>query len=506
MAVQTYRANVATKTIPLLTEDVGRTIIVGGQDQYKASGLSLKADTEKDIANPQVYYCHNAMPTSYGIKTIGYTQVVSPLDSVEFIEVFDIRDTTGPDYSLGFTSDGRIYSRAIGGSVWSLVTTRTDIIGKLITVAQVQGTSYIFFEGIGCYKFTSGSFVAVTLTGLTVADIIGILAAAGYLLAWSASEIAWCSTVDVTDFTPSTTTGAGGGSIEECKGDITICAPFALGMIIYTKENAVAAVASGNVRYPWNFRELYGAGGLEDVKLLTYELDGNSQYAYTTSGLQTVSPATTSIVYPEVTDFLAGGKFEDFNEATLSLEITDCSSPMKKAVATVANRYLILSYGISSLTHAWVLDTALKRWGKLKIPHVQCFEWKSADIDSINTPRKSLAFLQSNGAVQLVDFDNLEGASGVVITGKYQYVRTRLLSLEKVEVEGISLEDDFTLYADVSINGKTRSKLKQGYETLSVEGLRVFNFHDEGKNHSLVMIGAFNLNSLVISFVVSGRR
>jgi hypothetical protein len=85
------------------------------------------------------------------------------------------------------------------------------------------------------------SLVAVTLTGLVAADILGVVGVSGYLIAWTKSVIAWSSLLSPTDFTPSLATGAGGGSVQGARGDIVVCLAHTVGFVVYTNQNAVAA-------------------------------------------------------------------------------------------------------------------------------------------------------------------------------------------------------------------------------------------------------------------------
>jgi len=88
-----------------------------------------------------------------------------------------------------------------------------------------------------------------------------------------------------------------------------------------------------------------------------------------------MSSQKAQIVLPEITDFLAGKVFEDFDEVTKELSLTELTATMKKKTKFISSRYLIVSYGITEFTHALIYDIALERLGKLKIAHVDCFEY-----------------------------------------------------------------------------------------------------------------------------------
>jgi hypothetical protein len=77
---------------------------------------------------------------------------------------------------------------------------------------------------------------------------------------------------------------------------------------------------------------------------------------------------------------------------------------MQKKLTFIADRYLVISYGISSLTHALVYDAVQKRFGKLKVNHVACFQYDLLTDLVSDIPRKSIAFVSSAGTISVVNF------------------------------------------------------------------------------------------------------
>lgn len=503
----TYRANLSAKSIPLLSESFGRSVIVGDKDQNFNRQVTATEDSDKDIGIPQIYYGHNIMPTAQGMESIGYDPVTPAVDGeMGFESIYVIRDAAENKAYFAHTDAGFNYVQEVGSSTWTKI---NDVSSTgLISVAYVSGVSYIYFANVGCYKydFTTNLLVAVPLTGITPANVIGVAAAAGYLITWTETEIAWSSTVDPTDFTPSIITGAGGGPVESTKGKITIVVTNFLGVIVYTTANAVAGVYSGNSRFPFNFREIIGAGGVASLDLIASGSGGGSQYAYTTSGLQLINSQTTQTVFPEITDFVAGEYFEDFNEDTLTFSTQILAAPMMKKLTVVSDRYLIMSYGVNSLTHAIVFDLVQKRFGKLKFPHVDCFELELLAPEVVETPRKSIGFLQADGTIRNVNFSvSSQFSNGVMLCGKYQYVRSRLLTMDGICLENVRAGANFNVYDLYSLDGK--NNLRQRAYLKSNLGLyREYNVHATGVNHSLLFMGAFYMVSLVLEFHVNGRR
>lgn len=513
MAQITYRGNLSAKVFPFIMQHFGPTVIVQGQDQNFQRQLVSQEDLDKDRGIPQLLYCHNVMPSSNGFQSIGYDIAVSGGMNY-FSRIYTLRDTSGNEVFYAHTIDGGNYILNFGATTWTRV---NDVVGAadvVVTTATINGQSYIYFANIGCYLYdaATNSLIEVILSGLDKADVIGITSSSGYMIAWTANSIAWSSTVEHTvptdpiDFVPSLSTGAGGGNVESAKGKITLCVAHYLGFIIYTTDNAVAAVYSGNARFPFNLREIVNSGGVTDSSLVSFDSSSGNHYAYTTSGLQLVSISQTQTIFPEVTDLVAGNYFEDFNETNLQFEYTKLSTQMKKSINVISDRYLVISYGVTSLTHALVYDIAQKRFGKLKLPHVTCFEWKQVGVNT-ESPRKSLGFLQVDGTVKTVDFGYASaGSSGVMLLGKFQYIRARTMTLDEVELENIISNNNFNLYNLVTYDGKTFQAPVVGYLAGDYGVAKRYNFHQTGINHSLLAIGNFYCDSIVLKFHINGRR
>lgn len=509
MAQVSYRANITAPTFPFLSQHQGKSIIIKQSDQYYMPSAVVKQDADRDLGIPQLYYGHNILPTGQGISSVGYTTITQPVNNVEFLRRFLLRDSQGNKAYLGVTKSGTLYVCFDPYYTWTQIGFASSqvpsITGKLITLAHVNGTSYIYIANSGCFKFNFSTRLLeqVTLTGLDPTLIIGIVAASGYMIAWGKETVSWSSSITELDFTPSLETGAGGGKVQNAKGDIALLLPHAAGFIAYTTNNAVACTYTGNARYPFKFSEIIASGGLADTSLATFDANTGNQYAYTTSGMQLVALQNATTTMPELTDFIAGSVFEDFDETLLSFVTTHLTTTMKKKLSLVSDRYLVISYGVTELTHAIVYDLALNKYGKLKVTHVECFEFSVLTPEVTETPKASFAFLCPDGAIKLVKFSS---GSGVALFGKYQYIRQRTIQLQTVSVESVKSTDNFNCYALFTSEGKTPRKTVKGYlQTLS-EQLREFKFCDVGHNISLLFVGAFSMNSLELNFNVHGKR
>lgn len=506
MAQIVYRGNLAAAKFPFVSLNQGRTIIVPQYDNVYVPVVASKTDDDKDRGIPQIYYCHNVMPSSEGLQSVGYLQQIAPaITSIFFREIHYIRSGINKAFFCHNRLDNTNWIWK--GGIWVQI----NSVGgdHLTTVAYVDGETYIYFANLACYKYDFGTnlLVLVVLTGLTAADVIGITSAAGYLIAWSLTAVAWSSTVDPTDFTPSLITGAGGGGVQGARSSINICAPHSLGFIVYTDVNAVAAVYSGNARYPFNFREITGSGGCNSLELISWDSNSTVHYVYTSSGLQSIALTGATTILPELTDFLSGKHFEDFIENELRFENTTFVGVMKKKLTVVADRYLVFSYGIIEFTHALVFDLVTRRWGKLRVTHTDCFDFNFYAPELFETPREGIAFLLSTGLVRTVNFStDTTNSSGVLVLGKFQYIRQRMLQMQTANIENITEGAEFNLYNLPSLNGKTFAPYELGFLASNEGTYRKYNFHGVGVNHTQIWIGAFNAVSFVLHFNIHGRE
>jgi len=406
----------------------------------------------------------------------------------------------GITYSMGYMI---AWTQGVAG----VATTGTTTVGNTaVIVASITGmTAGAVITGAGIPDSTT----IVALGGTTV--IISnpaTASAAGVTLTTKplAAMVAWSSTVDPTDFNPSLLTGAGGGPVESARGAINLCAPITLGFIVGTADNCVAAIYQNNTRYPFQFKELVNSGGLTNMDYVTWDANTSGLYAYTTSGLQLINTQQTQTMYTEITDFISGGYFEDFDDSTKEFTQYVLSSTMTKKLSVVVDRYLVMSYGINKLTHALVLDLITKRYGKLKIDHVQCFTYHLATAGILEAPKESFAFLRADGSVVTVDFNIGHALSqGTLLLGKYQHVRARMMTLDTIALESTRSGQNFDVTVLTALDGKNTVKSTPAL-TYSSGLTREYGCRATGINHSLLVQGGFIMDSVVLQFHINGKR
>lgn len=504
MAQRHYSISLGTPIFPMLSEQQTRTIIGGTVGEAPASDQ-----------RPGLAYCHNVMPSKEGFDSVGYLSVIPAAAGLpEGVAFSDVRIAYGQGASrihLAWDSVGRVYALPTGTSAWINVPPTIPITGGVdfsidsITIGTVNGISHIFYSGIGSFTYneTANTLDAETLVGLAISNTLGLMASSGYLVAYTTQAVAWSSTIDPTDFVPSVITGAGGGNVADLAGAILFSTTNTLGLLIYTAANTVAGTYTGNAKFPFKFRQIKNSKGGLGLDLVAYQSNADEQFVYSKAGLQSITSQRAELILPEVTDFLAGKRFEDFDEATLTYVRTNLTATMLKKIKYVGSRYLVISYGITSFTHALVFDIGLKKIGKLKFDHVDAFEYVGSQ-DEI--AKESLALVAANGEVSVVDFSAGADSSGVLILGKLQATRTRLLTLQKVEVENVEAAATVSLYTQLSLTGKGVSSTVQGGLISSAENFRSFSFRNTAVNHSLLLIGKYNLTTVEITYTLGGRR
>lgn len=517
MAQITYRANLSSPTIPFTVSNSGRHIIYKQYDQHYMPPMVSDRDMDKDVGVPQAIYAHNVLPTGDGYQAVDFDRQVYKLAGDKtFVQIVSVRDVAGNVVYIGLTTENKLYFYRAPFFTWNYLFTLGATHTPNLTVAQVSGVSYIFASKWNCYtyNFTTNALEESAFNGVEMLDIVGITSAQGYLIAYSEDSVVWGSLLNPIDMEPSLATGAGGGTVEQIRGKIVACVYNITGFLVYTTANAVVAVYSGNEAYPFNFREIANSGGLLNANYVATEANSGTHYAFTAAGLQQITPVETKGIFAELTDFLTSKVFDDFDPTTLTLTHTELTTPLNKKIAFIADRYLVVSYGSSELTHMIVYDTFLERFGKLKLPHIAVFEWAGHATVDADVTKTSFGILQEDGTVVTVNFSPAAGnwdelpvdSRPVILFGKYQFVRSNFIQLDRIELETTYVTDDFECYAIPSMDGKNFGAAVAGAENTVTDYVKNFFFKAVALNFTALLLGKFNLSTLILHFSVHGER
>lgn len=538
------RISLNSDKFPFLYRDAQRTVVLPGLDANVRAQAYFGDMANADWGIPTLLYCENVMPIARGLISTEITNAIEKfaVGNTEFDQAIVVRDSL-ENNTLVVPARGKNYVLMISTGTWvsSLAFTPSHL---LVTRAYVQGRSFICYEKEKIFEYDGGTGLLVDVTssivfpaGYSIADVRGIGSASNYLLLFLDIQIHWSSPSDPLNFDRATNNGSGYQIPQDVRGRISCILPVSGGAIIYTVRNAVAITYTNNASVPFVFRGISNSGGVASYEQVAYDADERFQYAYGSGGLQRVSLQVAEAAFPEVTDFLTSALYESFNYSTKKVETIQLGSYLSVKLTYVSQRFLVISYGqtANTYTYALIFDTALQRWGKVKTNHVDAFTYpypnilgdltyaqlltdisglgdiSIADLGvgilSISPPKKSIAFLQADGTINLLAVDYRASSSvGVAVIGHIQHNRNRLTTLHKVELEGLDDSSVAPLVYDlISLNGKTIEEVRQYQPYFEDIGYKEYLGDAVGKNHQLAVIASMALTSCVVEVANHGR-
>lgn len=541
------RATLEADSFPPCSLYAARTVIVGRGD-LRSPGDRKTSSDGADRQAPYIIYGENFMPTQYGVASAGFLSTAPAAeDSTEvFTHKYEARDDTGKRWYLGKTRTGMYWIDSTKMDQWRKLEFPkelqevTDFETRVISVAYVEGITYVFVGKHKCYyvDFETTSLKEVILTSLDTTKIKGICAGSNYVIAYDNATIYWGAADNVEDFTPDIETGADATIPLDLRGQIVTCVSIPQGFLIYTTTNVIAASYTSNLASPWIFKEIPGSAGVADVEQVSNEENFAEHIAWTQSGLMQINRIECKLIHGEVSDFLSGRLVEvpstDPTDIVPKLETMGTSFKVK--VQLVASRYLVLSFGTFSLTQALIYDQLLKRWGRLQLDHVDVFElvagyrngkapwtalrqtswkslkqtrWKDFEFfqEDIGTPLHNIAFLKANGEIVVVNTDEFNfDRQGMVAIGKMRFSRDTFVEIQRVLLNYVNKTDSFSVYASVSYDGITREPPAPLFKMDATNGSMLFLTDLTGYDVILYLKGVFNLSDLEFSVLQRGRQ
>lgn len=541
MAKYRFQGALNAAMFPFLAALQSRTVIQPQLDNNVKTNQAFYGSQESaDYGIPQLLYCENVVPTAEGIMTCGYAEVIAGTESSDFDQVITLRDADENNF-LFSPANGKNYIYAGNAGVW-ISTDPIDASGRQVSRAYVNGRTLICYEGLGIYEYdsTAKTFLKQTIQGLADADVRGIGSSNNYLLAFTKITVHWSSLIDPLDFIPSITTGAGFSIPQDVKAEINAVIGTAGGFIIYTAKNAVAAVYTQNTRAPFNFKEISNAGGIASYEQVTSDQNSGPQYAWGTGGFQRITTQNSEPLSAELNDFLAGKIYEEWDpENKRILKYVSSTNEFQVKVTYIASRYLIISYsttGDGVYQYALLYDTALRRWGKLKVTHVDCFQYPYPNVfgdlsyndlenisyedlgdtsyaelaDGLLSPqpsKRTVGFLSANGAVSILEMDyDKSNQRGVMVFGKFQLTRARMMTIQQLALEAIYGTDDVVVTAIASIEGKELDFARPMQLLLDGPEIHKYARRLTGTNVSIAIEGALSATSYLLEVTNDGDR
>lgn len=528
-----YRANLSAAIFPMTLARAGRSVIIPGADQNFDRRVDPQGE-QKSAGIPQIIYAENVIPTADGYQSVGF-RTAQALPEIDMIPLeMKLPGSVVPELLVFSKTLAAVYRYNLGS--WNLITLGGVYGGpptseNSLSYGVVRGTVYIFNSATKTlYTYTPGNLVNVSATILPagfLANIISITGSYNYLIALDNSTSAttyWSSTTTPTDFTASLVTGAGSASPTNIQGTAKFLRASPTGFFLYTTNNIIAATYTGNARYPFRFIPVKDSVGVINSWEVYSDVDESSQMMITrASFIAAVSQDVSEQLAEELTEYLErNNTYDIFDSVTNTFTVGSVASFQETARIYVFNsRYVVVSLQQASPAStgiydvAFVYDNLLKRYGKLKIRHTQV-----VTVPEAFTTKLKLGFLDTfNKVIYRWYLDINDNATdpgeipmaGVILLGKFQYVRSRHLCLDQISVESgqpiaTFPTPNFSLLTIPTLDGKTFRPAQTPWldSSASTGTVMTYNSTCEGQNVSILIKGAFDLCSVEMTFHLGG--
>jgi hypothetical protein len=540
MSTSTVKLIINNANIPLVYEQAGRDSLAGQDASARMPNSYVGDYANADYGQAEILYAENVLPYAKGIYSVGFAQQTQALSGglTTADQCIQLRDVNENIRSF-VPAAGANYVYNTGTSTWSSISS-FSFTGSLVTRAYVAGRTFICYEKARIIEYNTGTglFDTIALTyppGVTIANVRGIGAASNYLLFFTDFGVYWCSPLNLLEFSD-INQGAGNQTPADIKGQITAILNVSGGAIIYTARNAIGVTYTNNAATPFVFKEINNAGGVANWEHVTPEADETGHYIYGTNGLQLVGLSRAVTLFPEITDFLTGGQVETWNSSTKTVDRSNSAAAFSVKLAFLSGRFLVISYGpgTTNFSYALIYDTALKRWGKIKLDHVDAFTYGYAAgtgsytydtltgnydeylVDyaalglfylAVTPPKQGMAFLQANGVIQILQPQFIQTLnSGVMIIGRIQTRHGRKTTMQFVDIDGVKTPNAPTVTLLPSQSGLDRDTPVAMTLFSTTGNQRRYNKRLTAENIDVAIEGTFVLSSFLATVSQHGSR
>jgi hypothetical protein len=546
VATQKFKLATNNAEFPFTYGRAGRSVVQPGLDVAPRTSVQFVGTPESfDYNLVKMIYCENVLPIAEGVQSVAtqedFPAYVGPV--TDFDQFVTLRDSKERNFMF---SPGRgknyVLSNTLG--TWGSYNSFSWGASKtIVSRAYVNGRTFICYEADRIIEWDPVGLVFNTIVltfppGFSITDIRGICGASNYLLLFTDTTILWSSLLDVTNFNDAI--GKSGKQIPiDLKGQITALVPISGGFIIYTNRNAVAAFFTNSADTPFSYREVQGSGGVSTYEQVTGDANQAEHFTYGSSGLQQLNLQNAVSVFPDCADFLSSKEYASWNTVTGTIDETALTGTLDVKLQLLANRYLVISYGKinGQFTFALVFDTVLRRWGKIRVNHVdvsvlpgtvlnllgyRIYEL-TAPISSYTVAiqdlrqqfgdivplRAGFAFLQNTGAIRNLLADPTAAVGeGVVIFGHVQIVRSRAVTFQGAQFDGLFATPlpKVRLWGSLPNDGYTRDQIDTVTNVLNKPKTQRYTGRKTYENFDIVVEGKFQLTTGLVETTVHGSR
>ena len=544
-----YRANLSAANYPMTIADGGRTVIVPGIDQNFDRRVDPSGE-QKDAGIPQALYLENVMPTPYGYQSVGYmvptagmiipagATYIKKMIEVKYRRPIDLYRATIDSAPLFIWDNGALTFGMFGEA--SVVFTGagfTDAVDSLYSVAIV-GSSVYFYHASGLTQdlytiFRPGTdlqllnitALVTPLNFFTSESIVSVCASNNYLVACSSTTVYWSSLLSSIDFTSSLVSGAGQINPNNSDAALLYVKETTKGFYVYAATNTMYGQYTGNARYPFKFVPVINSTGpLNFQPWLSYGVvDGLGHYVIEKNkSIRFMQENQSQAVAIEASDYLEKTTLHETLDYITNTFTASAVATQTPSIYVYLNRYVLISVNgtntqesaAEKYTHVIVFDSFLNRYGKLKLDHSFMFTYYGQPelLGFVNRQASSIKFLGFD--IYLTDAfpgTTYTAHEGALLLGKFQYVRSRMMQMEEIEIEGpqntaITPSPNFSLALLPSTDGRNFDTPIPLTATSISGGLATYHTHQTARNHSLLLKGAFSVNTVQLKFVPGGER
>lgn len=455
-----------------------------------------------------------------------------------------------PDQAYSNNTTGYISNAIYPDSIsWAFVqgVLYIHIIGAASSLGAANQLLYSveYNSGTNTLEFTD---VSASITGAVLNNLlVCILGSYNYLVFVYKHEVLWSSLTNALDFTASLISGAGQEVPTALTSQIRWAVTHPAGFIIYTANNAIGVSYTGNRAYPWRFKEVPNSGGVFDAVFrasigIAGDVNSAAQYVLSSNGqIQAVTPDNAQNILSQLSDYLTyDDTFDTWNAGIDDIELSefpfvdDVSNRKLFKISAILDRYLFISYGTTTpypepnsilsippvFTYCFVWDSLLDRLGKLKINHTDLWfvDQYIYFIDGSNADATQFTYkvyTRLNLQEPVGETPAIEH-SGILVLGKFQYVRDRFITLEELDIEAaqdttlgwtLAGTKNLTIFVDPSYDGKNFDLTQRvtPYILLDEGSLIKTVCHVTGKNFRIGFMGAFDLASIELKCQIEGH-
>jgi hypothetical protein len=547
MGLNQFKATVTAAQFPFSYHQASRSVLQATDDIAPRTSVNFVGSPDSyDYNLIQLLLAENVIPIAKGLQTVTFEQqwpAASPV-ATDFDQLILINNPNGTQAQF-CPARGKNYILTLDTPTWTSHDPFVLGVGlSLVSKAYINGRTLIFYERTKCIEWNTAtnSFDTLTLNlpaGFVMSDIRGNCAASNYHILFTAGAVLWSTPLDVLEFDDAVQ-GSGNQIPVDLHGEITCCVPIPGGFLICSTQNIIAASFTNDASRPFAYREVMNSAGIVSLEQITEDANTGGHFGFGAGGLQQITLQRAESVFPEASDFLVGNEQESWDTTTKSVITTMRAPNLTCKLKMLGNRYLAISYGATEGVYDFVLmyDIALKRWGKLKITHVDCdalplgqfgrflayYEWEGTydadpvitydglytDTTTVMLLRRDFGFLQADGTVLIMTNDNRDGSASadqsVAVFGRIQQRRNNFVTVQLAEMDGLAPVTAPVLTLLGSTTGYDRTSQVTMVLKQQQNNYAEYNARYTVKNADLAIEGSFQLTNLILGVTNHGSR